>query len=79
MVRIADGAVAEKLAEVADRVARGEHVMVELADGRGFLAIPADEEPESHLDEEAVAEALAAQGDEPPAEWEKVKARLGLR
>lgn len=79
MVRIAEGDAAEKLGEIADRVARGEHVEVKLADGRGFVAVPTEEEQESRLDEEAVAEALAEQGSEPPSEWEHVKARLGLR
>lgn len=40
MVRIADPSLSEKLAEVVDRVTRGEHVIVELADGRGFEAVP---------------------------------------
>ncbi len=40
MVRIADPIVTEKLAEVTERVERGEHVVVELANGKAFLAAP---------------------------------------
>lgn len=43
MVRIADETVCEKLSEVADRVARGEHVTVQLADGRSFTAVPSED------------------------------------
>ncbi|MBI2838770.1 MAG: hypothetical protein HYX75_10670 [Acidobacteria bacterium] len=69
MVRIVVDAVTDSLSEVPDRVARGEHVRVELRDGRGFVAVPLDEDDRVH-DEDSDGALYT------PEEWAAVRERL---
>ncbi len=85
MTRIGMSEARNTLPEAANRVAYGGDRIVVQRRGRDIAALVsmADfrllEELEERADLQAVAEAMAEQGDRPPKSWTDAKAELGLK